>query len=155
MKKAFFIFLMLLCLHPALTTSANATHNNSLRFWLVLDQPLPGDIHPGGAVLIGTNAIFDPDETTVEAWFKPTSYATGTGEDEGRTILWNGDGTAGHDPYWIYIDQYGYLVARVAYESPYQGQIIKSANPVSLNVWHHFALVISLTETSLYLDGVK
>jgi hypothetical protein len=152
MKKIIVFVFMISLFWPAFAKTANAEHSYSLSHWLVLGY---GDPRPGGAVLIGTNPIFDSDETTVEAWFKPISYATGVGEDEGRTIIWNGDGTGGHDPYWIYIDQYGYLVAHVSYESPYQVQKIKSANSVDLNVWHHFALVISINETSLYLDGVK
>ena len=132
--------------------TANDEHSYSLSFWL---RPWGEELRPGGAVLIGKHDIFDSEETTVEAWFKPISYATGMGQDQGRTLIWNGDGTGGHDPYWIYINQYGHLVAHVDFHSPYQNRVIKSDDPIELDEWHHFALVISLNETCLYLDGVK
>jgi len=148
MKKilCFVCFLIFVtCLLP------NVINADSLSFYLI---PWGDEIRPGGSVLIGKNAIFDADETTVEAWINPVSYATGVGIDEGRTIIWNGDGTGGHDPYWILINSEGYLEARVDYESPYQHRVITSSDILELNVWHHFALVISIDETRLYINGV-
>lgn len=156
MKKAYPVLLIIIVfLSPVIPSSTEAAHSYSLKCQLDIWDASVGDIRPGGWVEIGQNALFDSDETTIEAWFKPASYATGVGEDEYRVIIWNGDGTGGHDPYWVFIDRDGYLVARVTYSEPYQLKEIKSATPVSLHVWHHFALVISLTETSLSLDGVK
>ncbi|MDD5738808.1 MAG: LamG domain-containing protein [Candidatus Pacebacteria bacterium] len=137
---------LLFCLAPKITEAA------SLNFAL---NPYQGEIRPGGAILIGTNPIFDTNEATIEAWINPKSYPTGIGEDEGRTILWNGDGTGGHDPYWILLNTSGRLEARVDYDSPYQQHIFVSSDPIELNTWHHFALVIGAVSTDLYIDGVK
>ncbi len=130
----------------------NIAKADSLNFYLI---PWGDEIRPGGATLIGSNPLFDADEITIEAWFKPKSYPTGTGQDEGRTIIWNGDGTGGHDPYWILLNPSGYLEARVDYNPPYQQHIFTSSNPIELNTWHHFALVIATSSTDLYIDGIK
>ena len=112
-----------------------------------------GDANDYGYVDIGSSPVFDADETTIEAWFEPKSYATGIGEDEARTIIWNGDCTGGHDPYWVLVNVDGHLEARMDYETPYQHQVITSDNALTLNTWHHFALSISAAETKLYIDS--
>ena len=147
MKKGILIFITILFVAYTLPNIAKAESRECDLL------PVDCSIHPIGRVLIRTNPLFDSDETTVEGWFKPYSYPTGVFEDEYRSIIWNGDGTGGHDPYWFYINIDGYFVVRVHYNDPYKEEFLSSENPIGLNVWHHFALVVSANETKLCLDG--
>jgi concanavalin A-like lectin/glucanase superfamily protein len=112
-----------------------------------------GEVDEFKFVEIGGDSRFDTDEITVEAWIKPTSLPTGHYIYEGRsTIIWNGNQAGGHDPYIFYINEYGALEAHVDFDNG-EGVFITDTTPVSLNEWHHVALVISATYIRLYLDG--
>lgn len=112
-----------------------------------------GEVSDFNYVIIGSDPVFDTDEITVEAWIKPTSLPTGTHVFEGRsTIVWNGDGSSGKDPYIFYINEFGKLEAHVDFQNGDYLYIYGSAD-IALGVWHHVALTISPTKTQLFLDG--
>ena len=113
-----------------------------------------GEVEDYEFVEVGVDSRFDTDEITVEAWIKPTSLPQGHYIYEGRsTIIWNGNQAAGHDPYIFYINEYGCLEAHVDFVSGPPGLFIIDDTPVSLNEWHHVALVITSLHLKLYLDG--
>ena len=108
------------------------------------------DPNHASKVTIGKHIVLDADETTIEGWFKVEGYPTDTGH-----IIWNGDFLGGLDPYRILIKSDGYLEAHIDYESPSIPGVLSSNHSLELNIWYHFALVISLSETKLYINGIK
>lgn len=113
-----------------------------------------GEVADFNYVIIGTNPVFDTDEITFEAWIKPTSLPTGTYIYEGRsTIVWNGDGAGGRDPYIFYINEFGKLESHTDFVDG--SRFIYGSTILTLNTWHHVALTISSTKMELFLDGRK
>jgi hypothetical protein len=105
-------------------------------------------------IMVGPDSRFDTDGMTIEAWIKPTGLPTGHYIYEGRsTIIWNGDYTGGNDPYIFYINEYGALEAYADFANGGFGEFITDTTPLSLDQWHHVALVIDPFKMDLYLDG--
>jgi hypothetical protein len=143
--RAFLTILTLTCfLYPSISYSSEPG-NYALDF---------GPVNDLNYVKIGKSSVFDTDEVTFEAWIKPTGLPTGTYIFEGRsTVAWNGDDANGADPFIFYINEYGKLEAHSDFANG--SSFIYGSTVLSLNSWHHVALVLSPTKMQLFLDGNK
>ena len=83
---------------------------------------------------------------TVECWVYPTSYASGAGFQEGRTVIgkWNTEG--GEKGWRIDIN-----TSNIVWYT--DGTVIHTT-PISLNVWTHIVATGNGTNTSFYKNGV-
>ena len=144
--KAFFTILTLTCFLYSSISYSSELGKYALDF---------GPINDLNYVKIGKSSAFDTDEVTFESWIKPTGLPIGTDIYEGRsTIVWNGDGAIGNDPYIFYINKLGKLEAQVDFAKDGTNGIRKfifGSTVLSLNIWHHVALVLSPGVTNVTL----
>lgn len=83
---------------------------------------------------------------TVECWFKPTASGSGVSSIVNKYVASSGNGWAIHYA--------GGQVSGWYYALPGFVNTSLPAVPVSLNTWHHVAMVVETTGSKLYVDGV-
>jgi PAS domain S-box-containing protein len=111
--------------------------------------------------LAGTNGFMElpvrlPDsvtELTIEAWAKwerpGFSTALGLGDARERLLIFKGQPTA-HEGQ----PDRGPSAVVLRHGNPVDGSFVMGQEPVALNEWHHFALVLHTNGMALYHDGV-
>ena len=83
---------------------------------------------------------------TVECWFKPTASGSGVSSIVNKYVASSGNGWAIHYA--------GGQVSGWYYAMPGYVNTTLPAVSVSLNTWHHVAMVVETTGSKLYVDGV-